>query len=85
LGAHRHGALKPCEPTHPIAWLKHGEPLCTETRVLFGTSDFRGSPGPQLRRCRNTGLNEDCGANLIFVDIDVNNIVDICIDMRENT
>jgi hypothetical protein len=78
-------ALKPCELARPIAWLKHGEPLCMKARVFFGTSGFRSSPGLQLRRCRNAGLDEDCGANLNFVDIDVNKVVDIYINIRVNT
>jgi len=41
----------------PIAWLKHGKPLCKEARALFGASGLRGpsaglqpAPLPLFRR-----------------------------------
>ncbi|BEP50496.1 hypothetical protein GmRootV116_41920 [Variovorax sp. V116] len=57
LGGALPRGLDPGAMALPIAWLKHGKPLCKEARALFGASGLRGpsaglqpAPLPLFRR-----------------------------------
>jgi len=91
IGCLLEGALpqgpEPGAKAHPIAWLKHGRPLCKERPCALRRIRLPRPIGGKAA-CVGAVLQQStagCGANLSFVDIIVNNDVYILIDTIVNT